>query len=83
MAPIGPFNERETEILVEDKNAENTGKSATVQTSFPGVPQGKESLKTRVKDPVSARFENVLRYCVLYCCFVIYLRLSMYNKKNH
>ena len=65
------FIERETEILVEDKDAENTG-----------VPQGKESFKTRIKDSVSARFKSVLRCCVLHCCFVFYLRLSMYNLKT-
>ena len=42
--------------------------------------QGKESFKTRIKDTVSSIFKNVLRYCVLHCCFVFYLRYSMYNK---
>ena len=65
MARIAQFIERETEIFVEDKDAENTEK---------------ESFKTQIKDSVSARFKSVLRYCVLYCCFILYLRHSMYNK---
>ena len=44
------------------------------------IPRKRKIDQNLKKDSVSARFKNVLRYCVLHCCIVIYLRLSMYNK---
>ena len=73
--------ERETEILLEDKDAENTEKvSESIDKCFRSTSR-KRKLQNRIKDSVSARFKNVLRYCVLHCCFVFYLRLQCLIKQ--
>ena len=53
-------------------------KSAKERQSVPGVPQGKESLKTRIKDAVCTKFKNVL-FCILCQCVIKQLLNSVFR----